>query len=354
MTADQKFKHWMRTLIVLFIVLFLYIIIADRHAPLTTEGRVQGYVVQVAPEVSGKVTDVLIENNQSVQKGDVLFTIDDRKYKIALEQAELSLRSAYEKEATLYSQREAALANIARAQATFDNAHREYTRLLTLSKQKVISQSTLDNAFAQNQVSRAALKAERQNLKVIEAQLGDQKGQSTAVRIAKNGIEKAQLDLANTAVLAPSDGVVTNLQLEVGTMANTNMPLLTFVPTGSLWVAADFREKSIANVDKTFHALVTFDANPGSVYDFDLASRDYGVAAAQQTPNGALTKVEVNNRWVRDAQRTRVNLTSSEELPPALFVGSRATIVLYPDNSIFWQLMAQAQIHLASWFHFIY
>ncbi|MCV5744580.1 biotin/lipoyl-binding protein, partial [Escherichia coli] len=88
----------------------------------------QGYVVQVAPEVSGKVTDGLIENNQSVQKGDVLFTIDDRKYKIALEQAELSLQSAYEKEATLYSQREASLSNIARAQATFDNAHREYNR----------------------------------------------------------------------------------------------------------------------------------------------------------------------------------------------------------------------------------
>lgn len=42
MTADHKFKHWMRTLIVLFIVLFFYIIIADRHAPITTEGRVQG------------------------------------------------------------------------------------------------------------------------------------------------------------------------------------------------------------------------------------------------------------------------------------------------------------------------
>lgn len=193
MTADQKFKHWMRTLIVLFIVLFLYIIIADRHAPLTTEGRVQGYVVQVAPEVSGKVTDVLIENNQSVQKGDMLFTIDDRKYKIALEQAELSLQSAYEKEATLYSQREAALANIARAQATFDNAHREYTRLLTLSKQKVISQSTLDNAFAQNQVSRAALKAERQNLKVIEAQLGDQKVKAPPFELPKTGSKRRNL-----------------------------------------------------------------------------------------------------------------------------------------------------------------
>ncbi|EKO3868177.1 HlyD family secretion protein [Vibrio harveyi] len=354
MTADHKFKHWMRTLIVLFIVLFFYIIIADRHAPITTEGRVQGYVVQVAPEASGKVTDVLIENNQSVHQGDVLFKIDDRKYKIALEQAELSLQSAYEKEATLYSQREAAQANIARAEATYNNAHREYTRLQKLSKQKVISQSTLDNAYAQNQVSRAALKAEQQNLKVIEAQLGDKKGQSTAVRIAQNGIEKAQLDLANTAVMAPSDGVVTNLQLEVGTMANTNMPMLTFVPTGSMWVAADFREKSVAGVDKNYHAMVAFDANPGSVYDFDLSSRDYGVAAAQQTPNGALTKVEVNNRWVRDAQRTRVNLTSQEALPSSLFVGSRATIVLYPDNRPFWELMAQAQIHLASWFHFIY
>ncbi|AEX22558.1 MULTISPECIES: HlyD family secretion protein [Vibrio] len=354
MTADQQFRHWMRTLIVLFIVLFLYIVIADRHAPLTTEGRVQGYVVQLAPEVSGKVTDVLISNNQEVRKGEVLFKIDDRKYRIALEQAKLSLQAAYEKEATLYSQREAAIANIARAQATFDNAHREYVRLQKLSSKKVISQSALDDAFAQNQVSNAALKAEKQNLKVIEAQLGDQKGQSSAVRIAQNGIDKAMLDLANTEILAPSDGVVTNLQLEAGTMANSNLPLLTFVPTGSMWVAADFREKSVAGVDKTYHALVTFDANPGVVYDFDLSSRDYGVAAAQQTPNGALTKVEVNNRWVRDAQRTRVNLTSDEALPNALFVGSRATIVLYPDNSVFWQMMANAQIYLASWFHFIY
>ncbi|MGP8307666.1 HlyD family secretion protein [Vibrio sp. YIC-376] len=354
MTADQQFKHWMRTLIVLFIVLFLYIVIADRHAPLTTEGRVQGYVVQVSPEVSGKVTDVLITNNQAVHKGDVLFKIDDRKYKIALQQAKLSLQSANEKEATLYSQREAALANIARAQATFDNAHREYVRLQKLSSKKVISQSALDDAYAQDQVSSAALKAENQNLKVIEAQLGEKKGQSSAVRIAQNGIDKAMLDLTNTEVLAPSDGVVTNLQLEVGTMANSNMPLLTFVPTGSMWVAADFREKSVANVDKTYHALVTFDANPGTVYGFELSSRDYGVAAAQQTPNGALTKVEVNNRWVRDAQRTRVNLTSDEQLPSALFVGSRATIVLYPDNNLFWQLMAKVQIHIASWFHFIY
>ncbi|KKX79918.1 multidrug transporter, partial [Vibrio parahaemolyticus] len=70
MPADPTFKNWMRTLIVLFIVLFLYLIIADRHAPFTTEGRVQGYVVHVAPEASGKVNDVVIEYNQSGKNDD--------------------------------------------------------------------------------------------------------------------------------------------------------------------------------------------------------------------------------------------------------------------------------------------
>lgn len=354
MTAEYKFRLWMRTLIVLFIVLFFYIIFADQHAPMTTEGRVQGYVVQIAPEVSGKVTRVLLHNNQHVQQGEVLFTIDERKYRIALEQAKLSLQSALEKEATLYSQREAALANIARTQATYDNAHNEYLRLQKLSTQKVISRSTLDNAFAQNQVAHANLKAEQQSLKVIEAQLGEGEGQSTAVRVAQNGIEKAQLDLSNTQVLAPNDGVVTNLQLEVGSMANANQPMLSFIPTGSLWVTGDFREKSVSKVDTSYKAMVAFDAYPGQVFDFSLSSRDYGVAAAQQTPNGSLTSVEINNRWVRDAQRTRVNLASNAALPKALFVGSRATIVLYPQEGMFWRWMATWQIKIVSLFHYLY
>lgn len=354
MNADQQFKNWMRILIVCFILVFAYIIVADRHAPLTTEGRVLGYVVQVAPEVTGKITQVYVRNNQKVKQGEALFEIDDRKYTIALDKANLSLKSAFEKEETLYSQREAAQANISRALASYNNAHREYQRLEKLSQKNVISQSKVDNAAAQDHIARATLRAQKQNLKVIEAQLGDGKGQSTAVLLAKNMVNRAQLDLSHTVVTAPSDGVVTNLQLEVGTTARVNSPLLTFVPTGSLWVAADFREKSVADVDANYSALVTFDANPGEVYRFSIVSRDYGVAAAQQQPNGSLTQVEKNNRWVRDAQRTRVNLDNNERLPNSLFVGSRATIVLYPSDSTFWSLMAKTQVYLASWFHFIY
>lgn len=354
MNADKQFRLWMRILIVLFIVSFFYIITADRYAPITTEGRVQGYVIQVAPEVSGKVTDVFVENNQFVEKGTPLFKIDDRKYKIAVQEALLALQLAQENEETFYANKEAAISNIKRAEASHDNAEREYQRLLELSKRKVVSQSKVDNAEAQSKITSSTLNAERQKLKVIETQLGQTKGKSTPVLSAQNRLRRAELDLSNTVVKTLSNGVITNLQLEEGVMANPGAPLMTFVSSSSLRLAADFREKSVANVNQSYISLVTFDAYPGDIFEFSIASKDYGVSAGQQQPNGSLTTVETNNRWVRDAQRTRINLATSTKLPEALFIGSRATVVLFPRDNLFWSIMARIQIHLASWFHFIY
>ncbi|MGF1694501.1 HlyD family secretion protein [Vibrio lamellibrachiae] len=352
MTETTKFKQWMKALSLIFVVSFIYIIIADRHAPLTTEGRVHGHVVQVAPEVTSRVTNVKVRNNDVVEKGDILFSLDPRQFEIALEQAILSLQSAKEKSVALHAQKEAAVANITRAKASHDNAYAEYKRTQKLSKQQAISQSNLDSVTKQYQMAVAGLEIERQNLKVLEAQLGN--GVTTEVRIARNRVEKAMLDLDNTDVRSPSDGVVTNVRLEVGTMANANMPLLTFVPAGSMWVAADFREKSVTRVNDDFQAMVSFDAYPGRVFHYSVDSRDHGVSSGQQTPNGTLTEIQVNNRWVRDAQRTRINLENDESLPSSLFVGSRATMVLHSGNSFFWQTVAKVRIRMISLFHFIY
>ncbi|REL24401.1 HlyD family secretion protein [Thalassotalea euphylliae] len=354
MSAEKTFKRWMGSLIVLFILLFAYIVVADRHAPLTSEGRVQSYVVQLSPEITGNVVDVHVHNNQQVKKGDVIISIDRRKFEIALDKAKLSLQSAIDQENTLYSQREAAQARIARAKATYNNAELEHTRIEKLFGQALISKAQLDNALAALQVASANLRAEQESLNVVESQLGEARGQSTPVKIARNSIEQAELDLQYTQILAPNDGIVTNLQVQKGTIARANQPILTFVPTETMWVTADFREKSLANTTQGNGAFVTFDAFPGKIYRFSLASRDFGISAVQQAPDGKLAKVEVNNRWVRDAQRIRVNFDSEDELPSGLFVGSRATVTIYPSNSDFWSMMAKAQIKLVSWYHYIY
>lgn len=352
--SHTTFQRWMRCLIVLFILLMAYIVIADRYVPLTSESRVQGYVVQIAPEVSGTITQVDIKNNQTVTKGELLFRIDDHKYRLAVDQAQVALEQAHQQEQALYAQASVAQANIATSQANYNNAHRDFKRINQLAKKQLVSASMRDNAYAKNQTTLANLAATKQQEVVIKTQLGPKLGQSTVVLAAENALAQAKLNLAHTRVIAPSNGVITNLQVDIGTMANANQPMLTFIPTDSMWVTADFREKSISNFHNNSNAYVAYDALPGQVFPLTINNRDYGVAAAQQVANGHLTSIEISNRWVRDAQRVRVNFTSQQPLPPQLFVGSRATVVVYPQQDPIWQLLAKIEIHLASTLHFIY
>jgi len=352
--TQSTFRRWMRSLIALFIVFMAYVIVADRYAPLTTESRVYGYVVQLAPEVSGPITYVAIGNNQHVEKGQLLFTINLSKYTLAVNKAKVALQQAYEQEKSLYAQVEAAIANTASSNANYNNATAEYQRISKLAKKNLVSTSMRDSAYANYQAARSTLHAYKQQTLAIKAKLGELGGDSSLVMAAKNNLAQATLDLSHTQVFAPSKGVITNLQLGVGAMATANQPMLTFIPTDSLWVAADFREKATALISKTSAAYVTYDALPGQIFNFTVANRDFGVAAAQQTASGQLTSVEVSNRWVRDAQRIRVNLTSEQAIPEQLFVGSRATVVLYPVDNVWWKTLASMQINLAGLLHYIY
>ncbi|GEA50976.1 multidrug transporter [Vibrio inusitatus NBRC 102082] len=354
MREKQMFLRCMTFFTAMFFVSFIYLIVSDRRAPFTTEGRVYGQVVQIASEVTSRVTDVLVENNEEVKTGDILFILDSRKFEIALDQAELALQSAKESELALRAKKSAAIANISRVKASLNNAKSEYQRISKLAKHQAVSVSELESKKKQYQIAIADLEIEKQNLNKLNAQLNTGQGVTTDVLVAQSRLEKAKLDISNTVVRSPSDGTVTNLRLEVGTIANANMPLLTFVTDDSLWVAADFREKSVSKVTNDYHALVTFDAFPGKVYQYHVDSRDRGVSSGHQNPNGMLTQIEVNNRWVRDAQRTRINLESNELLPDSLFIGSRASLALYSGESRFWQLIAKTRIRLISWFHFIY
>lgn len=352
--AEQKFRRWMTVLITLFIVTMSYLVLADRYAPMTTQSRVQGYVVQLAPEVSGYISKVNLTNNQPVEQGQLLFSIDDRKYKLAVTMAELNVAQAHEKEASLYAQAASAKASIATSKASFENATREFNRMTKLSDTGAVSVSVLDSAKTLMDETKAKLFASRAELNAINSQLSDRKGESSIVLEAKNALEQAKLDLSHTKIVAPSAGVVTNLQLHSGSFATANMPLVTFIPTDSLWVTADFREKATTILSPGMMAEVTFDGIPGEVFKLKVSSRDLGVASAQQRANGQLASVETSNRWVRDAQRVRVNFNADLTLPANLFVGSRATVVIYPSDNTVFKWLGELFIRMVSLFHYVY
>lgn len=352
--AQAKFSRWMQFLIVLFIVIAVYLGFADRLAPLTTESQVQGKVVQIAPQVSGLITAVHIKNNQTVNAGELLFTIDDSQYKLALQQARIGLLQAKAQESSLAAQVAAAQANVTQASVAKDNSQREYSRLFKLSKTGSVSQSQLDLTQTKYQESQANLLAAQQKLQSLKLTLGQGHGQSNGVKQAENKLQQAKLNLSYTHVTAPVNGVVTNVQLYQGSFAHAQQPLLTFIPLDSMWIAADYREKATSLMHQGMQAGISFDALPGQVFKATVASRDYGVASAQQTANGQLSQVVVSNRWVRDAQRVRVNLTLDKPMPKQLFIGSKATVVIYNEQQPLMAFFGKITIHLISWLHFIY
>lgn len=353
MSPELRFRTWMFGLSAIAALSFVYYLIADIHMPVSPEARLTYRVTQVAPDVSGRVVEVRVQNNQHVDRGDVLFLIDPDTYRTAARDAELQVEQAFQDNAQLEATISSASADVRRAQTQKDDAERELLRYLGLAKDNYVSRSALDQirtrrdvAFAQLQVSRAALHSAR----VQRGAAGDR---SLRLRRARNSLTNAQLNLQRSQVVALEPGIISNMRLEAGAYAQAGAPKLALVSTVPS-VHADFREKALLHVGRATLAEVAFDALPGRVFAAEVTSLDAGVARGQIDADGRLAAPEQNDRWVRDAERVRVNLRLLETPPRLLMTGARATVQLHPRKTGFRHALGQLQIRLISLFHYVY
>ena len=94
MTPDQQFKRWIKWAMSAFVLVFAYFLLADLKMPLTPQAMATRVVTKMAPQVSGKVVEVAVGNNQHVKQGDLLFVLDPAPFELAVEQARLALAQA--------------------------------------------------------------------------------------------------------------------------------------------------------------------------------------------------------------------------------------------------------------------
>lgn len=353
MTPDQKFARYVKISLAGFIVLFLYFVVADLFMPVTPQARVYHPVVQVTPQVSGRVTDVFVTNNQSVVKQQPLFHINDAPFKLAVQQAELAYDDAKLQNQRLDSSVKAIEAQLAAAEAKLHEQTLLFERGESLLKKRSISEQEYETINANYQSSKAnvaAIEAQLSEAKLARGKMGDD---NLALRHALNQLEQAKLNLSYTSVTAETDGKVANLQVTPGTYANKGQPLMAVVANKADLVA-DFREKSLVHVQVGSRAKVSFDALPGKVFNAKIISFEAGVSDGQLNANGLLSATESSNRWVRDAQRQRIHLQLEQHDMLAKFPsGARATVQLLPESSI-GSWFAGMQIRLISVLHFIY
>lgn len=354
MTADKHFNRWMRRAGGLFLLVLAYVLIADLAIPMTPHAMVQRPVLTIAPRVAGEVVEVAVANNQAVKAGDLLFRIDPSDYRLALQKAELALKQARQANDNLRARLAQADAAIVEARAENREKQRELARLKALQQRNLVSEQQVEQAATDVDAAAARLLAATEQGRAIAIDLGDEGDQNLRIRQAQNRLEQARLDLARTEIRAPEEGVISNLQLVPGIQARANQSLVSLVVTGKDRIAADFREKTLKDINVEAPALVVFDALPGQVFTAVLSGRDLGIAQGQLSPDGQLARPEDSDRWVRDAQRVRIYVDLDDQLPGALVTGSRATVMLAGTDSGVLRWIGRMQMKTVSLLHYVY
>ncbi len=340
------------TVVILIVLLFAVSIVMERRTPSTSQAVVQAYVVNMAPEVSGRVTEIAVLDNARVKAGQLLFRVDPLPYRLAVREAEARLEEAGQAIGANTASVDAAQAMLVSARAQRDNVREQAKRVAQMVERGVFATARQDDADASLGSAEAAVSKAQADLQRARQQLGAEGSDNPQLKQALAALEKARLELGRTDIVAPSDGVVTNLQLAVGQVVSVGQPSLTFLDTDIVWVSAAFKENSLEHVQADDPAELVFDVLPGRVFKGRVESVGWGVSQ-EGSSHTALPSVRNQSGWVRDPQRFPVRLIVEEPHPVGPRYGSQVTVVIYTDDNPLTNWLGAFTARLGAWLNYV-
>jgi membrane fusion protein (multidrug efflux system) len=303
----------------------------------TDNAYVQQNKISISADVAGRIASVAVADNQPVKAGDVLFTIDPQSYAIALSQADAALAAARVNVEQLRVAYSIANAKLDAARATLEIRQKEWDRASNLQKQGVSAESALDDARLNLQQAQSNVALEQQDVANATAALGGDPNLATdthpAVRAALAARENAQRNLDKTTVLAPADGIVSQVgSLNVGQFINTGSTIAALVETGDVWVQANFKETQLVGIRAGLPAEVTVDAFPGVKFKGRVDS----IGAATGAEFALIPAQNATGNWVKVTQRIPVNVRIAGDQVASLRAGMSAVVNVdtKPEGSV--------------------
>ena len=286
----------------------------------------------LAPQVGGYVTGVPVTDNQHVDKGQLLFQIDQSTYKAALDQAlasqQASKAAIESSDAQIAGQRaqvEESKAMLQQAEAALDFARQDAKRYEQLAatgngtvQQSQQSVSNLQQQQASALSARAAETAAERQVATLQAQ----KAQAIAnLADAKAQVERAQLNLSFTTVNAPQPGRVTRLSGALGQLAQAGQSLSMFVPD-DIWVTANFKETQITDMRAGQPVDVEIDAYP----DHKIQGRVDSIQSGSGTAFSLLPAENATGNYIKVVQRVPVKIVV-DHWPDDIVIGPGMSVV---------------------------
>jgi len=355
-SGSRKSAAIVAALLVISLLLYL---VGDRLTPATSQARIEAFVVPVAAEAAGKVVKVHIRDNDEVQPGQPLFDIDPVPYEIALRSAEAAYVLARDAVGASHAGVEGARAALKAAEANRAMAESDANRQERLYKEDpgAISVRRLEMAQATREEARSKVLGAEAELRMALEAAGEAGEANAQVQSARAALDQAKLDLANTRVLAPARGTVTDLQTDVGHFVQAGAPVMTLVADHDLWISADMTENNLGNIDVGDEAAIVLDVLPGRVLTGRVRSIGRGVDGGQQSQSGSLPTVQNDRDWLRQAQRIPVSVEFAEGEDPRLRgarVGGQAEVLVYTGDNPLMNLLGAIYIRISSWLSYLY
>ncbi|NBB66182.1 HlyD family efflux transporter periplasmic adaptor subunit [Pseudomonas sp. ODNR1LW] len=302
------------------------------HIQRTDNAYVRGQVTIISPQVSGYVTAVPVQDFQRVQQGQLLAQVDDRTYRQKLEQAEAALHSA---EAALSNSTQSQAsargtvaqqrASIAAAQAALTKAQADADRARTLKAGGWVSQSNVDIAVAALRSAQAQLAQARAAEGVAEtgvtSAVVNRDSLAAAVENARAAVRLAQIDLANTRIIAPRAGRLGEIGVRQGQYVTAGTQLMGLVPD-VVWVTANMKETQMRDIRVGQPVEITVDALGGQT----LRGRVERIAPAAGSEFSVIRPDNATGNFTKVAQRIPVRIriepgqAGMERLAPGMSV----------------------------------
>jgi membrane fusion protein (multidrug efflux system) len=294
----------------------------------TDDAYVQAARTSISSNIAGQVAQILVHDNEHVHRGELLFKLDDRPYRIAVEAAQAKLAQArltvLAGKATYRQQ----LASVRSAQDTVSYREREYERQQKLLATGIASQAAYDTAqhtldSARQQVASAQQQA-ASVLAMLDGNADIDVDQHPNVLQAQAELDRAKLNLSYTRITAPDDGIVTKVeQLQVGDYINAASPVFALISSRDVWVEANFKEDQLAHMRAGQPATIQVDTYPGRTFKAHVAS----IAPGTGSQFSVLPPENATGNWVKVVQRLPVRLELDDTVPDLpLHSGLSATV----------------------------
>jgi membrane fusion protein, multidrug efflux system len=304
----------------------------------TDDAQVDADISPVIARVSGYVREIRFADNQAVRAGDTLVILDDRDYRIKLQQVEAALTSTQQSvDVSQYQVSEArtniatALANVQAAQVKVGKANEDFTRYQNLYNDHAITKAQFDDAKAAKDEADAALKVAQTQVPVQNTRVSTNQRQvgAAASNLASRqaDIDFAKLQLSYTVIVAPANGIISKRNIQLGQLVQAGQTLVAIVNDKDIYITANFKETQLEHLQVGAKVDIEADAYPGKTIPASIES----FSGATGAKFSLLPPDNATGNFVKVVQRipVRIRLNADSAVTDRLRPGMSVQVVVH-------------------------